>query len=252
MRNPALDKAGVACVSAIGSVRKRQRELPRRGWRAWTVRPRRSMNVSSKIVRPSPAILTTDSTSVTLVPCAVPAAHAGRARVRRPPRQVRARDRRRSRPPGSAPAPLRPAPRPGHVANQRLQNAVRRDDQAERPVANGSARMSPRTRPGRVGSRRVAQSLRAMRASALERSMPMTKTSGFVSSFPGKRNPRSSADTSRAAPQLEHRPRCGRDYAPPERDVALPDRARVFPVVERRVLVPALGPICTAGCVLTS
>ena len=51
-------------------------------------------------------------------------------------------------------------------------------------------------------------------------------------------------DASRAAPELEHRAVLGRGQPLPERDVPARDRARVLPVVERRVGVPAFPTLC--------
>ena len=47
-------------------------------------------------------------------------------------------------------------------------------------------------------------------------------------------------DAAGAATELQHRPSALRRDAAPERDVAAPERLRVFPVVERRVRVPPL------------
>src|SRR5690349_1025802 len=46
-------------------------------------------------------------------------------------------------------------------------------------------------------------------------------------------------DAAGSAAKLEDRPFCGQRDSAPERYVAPPQRARVLPVVERRVLVPA-------------
>jgi hypothetical protein len=56
---------------------------------------------------------------------------------------------------------------------------------------------------------------------------------------PHARAPEGQRDAARAASELQH-PAAGVErQVPPERDVAAAERARVLPVVERRVVVPA-------------
>ena len=100
-------------------------------------------------------------------------------------------------------------------------------------AANGSARTSPRTTPRplrRPGPRRRAP------AAAEHRRRPVEAD-----------HVAGAATAARAAaPSRNRAPSAGAGFAPndppPERDVAPPERARVLPVVEGGVVVPALRP----------
>ncbi len=123
-------------------------------------------------------------------------------------------------------------------AGQRLQDAVRRHDQAERPRAprqfpdvaadeGGPETRGARSRTGLGPGQLGAGPVQHRRRSVDTDDAPAVAGDGHQ-------------DAAGAAAQFEHPALGARREAAPERDVAAADGAGVLPVVERRVLVPAV------------
>ena len=101
----------------------------------------------------------------------------------------------------------------------------------ENPLSNGRNLMSPRISRTLPVSRARLTRVRARVSIGLERSMP---TSGDASP------PERQRDAACAATELQDRATTVQRQIPPEGHVALAERPRIFPVIERRVVVPAL------------
>ena len=117
------------------------------------------------------------------------------------------------------------------IGEQRLQHAVRRDDGVEgAPGERQAANVAADER------RRVASRRRRRPASARVEHFGRTIDADERNAGLDERH----RDAPGAAAELEHRALGVERDAAPERHVATAERSRVLPVVERRVLVPAL------------
>ena len=122
------------------------------------------------------------------------------------------------------------------IAQHRLQNTVRREHQLkavarkwQHPnVAARLRRHHPAAGAETSSLLRVFRCARQHRVGSIDPDQPYSRSRQRSRDSPG------------AAAELEHGPGRSHGEAPPERHVASPQRARVLPVVKRRVLVPAL------------